>query len=263
MADYLRECNSGDIKTDAKTFMQTWCVRCSRKECSLAGFAKNDLLAIRNATWRERFFGEGREADTTIPKFAQIAGLDFPNMIQKAMKLEISERRGDWSVPDVPTFIDPQPKEVEAEVPIEDGVLRQAEEERVASFDEAFRKLSERKSESEEQEPAPEDPEQNAPGDRPSEENEPPRAPKKAEPLDPPAPAPQHPKAQKAVRPNRGNVPNKGEVMLGGAPAPKNVTKPKPEADPWAPPPAAKHKIVKSGARIQFGSEGNIKKVDE
>lgn len=270
MADFLRDCNTGDLKTDPKTFTQTWCVRCSRKECSLAGFAKDDLLAQRNATWRERFFGEGREADISLPKFAQIHNMDFPNLLQKAMKLEISERRGDWSVPDIPaplTFLPPKPKEIETDVPIEDGVKRAAQEEQANAFDEARRKLSQRNVRSEEIFPASEEPDCLLGEDLPADENEPPMDNDDSEPMTEavasPLPVPQHPKSQKVIRPSRGNVPDRGEVMLGGAPAPRQTNKPVPETDPWAPPSPPKNTVIKSGARIQFGAGGTIKKVDE
>jgi hypothetical protein len=128
MRTLISECNSGDLKTDTKTFEQTWCHRCSMPDCTLARFAREDLMAQRNKTWRQRYFGDHGPVDLSIPKFAQIHALDFPNLLEKAIKLEISERRGDWSVPSTDTPLvmpvkpattpPPAPEEEDEEEPV-------------------------------------------------------------------------------------------------------------------------------------------------
>lgn len=250
MADHLRECNSGDLKTDAKTFQQTWCARCSQPDCDLAKFAKTDLMAIRNATWRERYFGTNR-ADLGIPKFARINKLDFPNLLNKAIKLEISERRGDWSVPDVPVL---------------DGVLRQAGHDQGDAVNEAVRRLSKRGRLDEETDPDEAAPTESEGEDHVPEEPEPPLPENPSEkPAVTEADPPQQtelPSSQKPVRPVKGNVEDRGEVMLGGAPAAVERGKPAAEADPWAAPARPKTTVVKAGAKIQFGKGGTMK-VDE
>ena len=231
MGDLLRECNSGDLKTDPKTFRDTWCARCSRQECDLARYAKNDPMAHRNATWRERFFG-APEADLTIPKFARIAKLDFPNLLQKAMKLEVSERRGDWSVP---------------EIPVLDGRVVSAPDTTTRHVDEAVRRLGSASGCNPlvEDEPEVEDPvEDDEPEDDPLVENPAPRLPIKVEP-----------------RPTGRNTPDPGEVLLGG-PAPVQRGRPVTETDPWTPPPKPVVTVVKAGAKIQFGTGGKGKVVD-
>lgn len=129
MRTMLSECNSGDLKTDPKTFEQTWCNRCSMPDCTLARFAREDLLAERNRTWRQRYFGQA-SADLKIPKFAQIHALDFPDLLEKAIKIEISERRGDWSVPTTLTpLVSPSP--IKADVEPEEPAQEEEEEDPV------------------------------------------------------------------------------------------------------------------------------------
>ena len=243
MSNLLKECNSGDMETDERTFQQTWCVRCSLRSCSLAGFAKDDMLAVRNATWRDRFFN-AEQADLHIPKFALISKTDFPNLLQKAMKLEISERRGDWSVPDVSHVIPDSPatatpKAVDTDKP-PPGIFDDEEESPVENEDVVY--------------------------EGEALDYERPRTPLVEEtPKEAPmqAPAPTHPKSQKAFQPRMRNVPDQGGVMLGGAPAPKEQATPASEVDPWAPPTRPQEVIVKSGAHIQFGSGGQGKVVDD
>lgn len=241
MADLLRECNAGELQTDPKTFRDTWCVRCSRPECNLAGFAKSDPMAARNATWRERFFSTPG-ADLRLPKYAQIARLDFPNLLQKAMKLEVSERRGDWSVP---------------EIPVLDGVIQRAPPDTTSQVDDARRKLLAGKGvlldpqppEAEEDE---EDEEEVIADDEEAEEPAP----------EPKVPLP--PVGKVLPQPVGRNTPDPGEVMLGGGPVPPSGRpRPAPEADPWAPPPKPSVTIVKSGAKIQFGVGGQAKVVPD
>lgn len=243
MPDFLRECNTGDLKIDPKTFMETWCARCHRPECSLAAFAKTDPMAQRNATWRERFFG-AVEADLSIPKYAQIAKLDFPNLLQKAMRLEISERRGDWSVP---------------EIPVMDGRVLVAPADTTHQVEDAVRKLtgaSSRNTLPLQMDPdLPDDPED----DEPEEDLEEPEQEDVPEPLSPlpRKPPPSQPAGRNTVDP--------GEVMIGGGPAPAQVQRDRPaqEKDPWAPPPKASVVVVKPGAKVQFGVEGKGKVVSD
>ena len=295
MGDYLRDCNSGTFKIDDRTFHDTWCVRCSKKDCDLAGFIKNDPMAVRQATWREKFFNPV-QADTRIPKFARIAEKDFPDLLRKAVKLEISERRGDWSVPEIPETVIPN-------VPIMDGISRQADKDSADTVDQAVRKLAESHGKPPpgvlgveiEEVPEPEDVDERemAPcpicdqmvwyvhdgGDAYNAIEEAPEGtvtlscrcsmPRErweralaGEPdIEPePEPAPvQQPPRPAPPRPRARNVPDRGGVMLGGAKAPPSPV----EEDPWAAPARPKNVVVKSGARIQFGAGGKGKVIDE
>ena len=247
MADLLRECNTGDLKLDHKTFQETWCVRCHRPECALAVLAKTDPMAHRNATWRERFFGTP-EADLSVPKFAQIAQIDFPNLLQKAMKLEISERRGDWSVP---------------EIPVLDGKIIVAPSSTTNHVDEAVQKLSRRGGSFllDEPEPEPEpEPDEEELGPEEEELELEPEVPKPVTPRPLPVKAP-------GPMPTGRNTPDPGEVMIGGGPAsasPQGTFRGRPsgETDPWAPPAKPTVTVVKAGAKIQFGADGKAKVVD-
>lgn len=247
MADFLRECNTGDLKIDPKTFQETWCARCRRPECDLAVYAKIDPMAQRNATWRQRFFG-APQADLTIPKFAQIAQLDFPNLLQKAMKLEISERRGDWSVP---------------EIPVLDGRIVPAPLDTTSHVDAAVRKLSRRGDPFALDKPEEPESDELESGEPEFEEPEPPEP----EPeIVPPKVLPPRPPAGVVQQPARRNTPDPGEVMIGGGPAPTPTPThrgaPSAESDPWAPPAKPAVTVVKSGAKIQFGVDGKGKVVD-
>ena len=239
MADFLRDCNSGDLKTDPKSFQEVWCIRCSRVECNLAGFVQNDPMAIRNATWRERFFGTP-EANLSLPKYAQIAQVDFPNLLQKAMKLEISARRGDWSVP---------------EIPVLDGQVLSAPQDITNHVDAAARSLAgasgrpflgmDPDDEDGDPDESPEDDEYIEDEEVPAEE-----------------PLPPVPVRAQAPAPPRRNTPDPGDVMIGGAPAEVQRSRPATETDPWAPAPKATTVVVKTGARVQFGAGGKAKVVD-
>jgi hypothetical protein len=254
MADLLAQCNSGKLRTNPKEFQEVWCVRCSQPGCDLAKFAQTDPMARRQATWREEFFGKP-QADTRIPKFAQIAGLDFKDMLEKAVKLEVSTRRGDWSVP---------------EINISDGRIIQAPEATARQVEEAVRQLHQATQPfpTQEEPLASEEFVAGEPDDPPVEEIEPP-------PLEPEQPRevvestppveelPAAPPSQKLIVPRAGNTPDRGEVMLGGAPAPSARPRPQPEADPWAPPPKSTTKVVKKGATIVFGAGGQVKVIDD
>ncbi len=239
MPDFLRDCNSGELKIDNKTFTDTWCAKCRRPDCDLAALAKIDPMAQRNATWREKFFG-ATEADLSIPKFAQIARTDFPNLLQKAMKLEISARRGDWSVP---------------EIPVLDGRIQAATKDTTAQVEAAARRLAGKgvppllalddvQDPEEPDEALPEPPEDDE--DEPPEDDEP-EAP-------PPAPVP---RKAPPPQPSGRNTLDPGEVMIGGGPAPATTPRgrPAPELDPWAAPPKPSVVIVSPGARVQFGKD--------
>lgn len=239
MPDFLRDCNSGELKIDNKTFTDTWCAKCRRPDCDLAVLAKIDPMAQRNATWREKFFG-AVEADLSIPKFAQIARTDFPNMLQKAMKLEISARRGDWSVP---------------EIPVLDGRVQAATRDTTAQVEAAARQLSGKGSVlALDDVQDPEEPD----GALPIYDNPEDVEPEDVEPEAPPAPAPR--KAQ-PPQPSGRNTLDPGEVMIGGGPAPATTPRgrPVPELDPWAAPPKPSVVIVSPGARVQFGTDNKGK----
>lgn len=239
MSDYLATCNSGELRTDPKTFQATWCARCRRPDCDLAVWAKTDPMAHRQATWREHFFGMPL-ADTQIPKYAQIAGLNFQDLLHKSVKLEVSQQRGDWSVP---------------EIEITDGRVVQAPDDTARQVEDAVKQLAKasgRVTEAPAPEEEPEVPEERA------------VAPTPKEPVAPISRATPLPTEALGAAKRSGNTPDPGEVMVGGASLPPSkADQPKPPADPWAAPPKPKVTVVKTGATITFGSDGKGKVVDD
>lgn len=249
MVDFFRECNSGDLKIDPKTFTETWCVRCHRPDCDLAELARLDPMAERNATWRKRFFG-AQQADLSVPKYAQVAQLDFPDLLRKAMKLEVSERRGDWTVP---------------EIPVLDGRIERAPKDTTSHVDAAVRSLASRGVSLILDEPEPDLTEPDDEDDSGLEDDEEDLEPEDSD-SDLPEPDIRVPIQPRPVQapPSSRNTPDPGEVMIGGAPAPAAQQRGRPmaETDPWAPAPQPTVVIVKSGAKIQFGAGGKTKVVD-
>ena len=203
-------------------------------------------MAHRQATWREHYFGMP-QADTSIPKFAVIAQQEFKNLLGKALKLEISSQRGDWEIPEI-AITDGRP------VPAGQAAAEQVEE--------AVRQLQQAGiPDPQEELPAPEEEDHATAGDLPDDEHEPPLPPEPETPVET-GPLPEG-SAPKVFPVGRGNTPDQGEILLGGGPTPSNRPAPAPERDPWAPPPKPTHKIVKTGATIQFGSGGKGKVLDE
>jgi hypothetical protein len=193
-------------------------------------------MAIRNATWQEKFFNTP-EANLSIPKFAEIAHLDFPNLLQKAMKLEVSARRGDWSVP---------------EIPVLDGVIQPASSITTGHVDDAVQKLTGKLGKVS-LDSSPDEPDE-LDEDSYDEPDEPDETPEVSVPF-----------TRKVLpQPSERNTVDPGEIMIGGAPAPAvdQRGRPGPENDPWAPPAKAAVTIVKSGVKIQFGAGGKVKVTD-
>lgn len=204
----------------------------------------------------DRLFNNVQQADPRIPKYAMIARLDFPDLLRKAMKLEISERRGDWSVP---------------EIPIADGRIITAEPDTTDQVDEAIRRLSETQAQEasplpsptpltqetaqfpalEELESSSEPPAGQEPFLTIEDENNPEKIVTHGNPSVSQMP-PQHPKAQRPVRPKRRNTDVPAEQMLGDEPGKVPIIK----EDPWAAPKRDSTRRVKPGATIQFGSGG-------
>jgi len=219
MSDYLATCNTGDLRTDAKSFQDVWCARCSQVKCDLA----KDPMSRRQATWREHYFGMP-SADLGIPKYAQIAGLNFQDLLEKAVKMEISSQRGDWSVPDVTS----------ANGRITEKTTTQLVEEAVQQYGQ------------------PSEPEEDLIEEEDLSEAQ--------DDEDPPVPFTPPPRKGPVVLPRAGNTPDRGEVMLGGLPSASDRKPPLAERDPWAPPVKSTVRVVQIGATIVLGGS---KKVDD
>jgi hypothetical protein len=100
MNDLLSECMS-DLKTkDVAAFTETFCARCRQQGCGRAKWS-GDKFGSRVANQVDRLF-HSEQADPTSSRYEHLQ--DFKNLFTEAMRLEISDQRGDWSVPDVPDF---------------------------------------------------------------------------------------------------------------------------------------------------------------
>lgn len=100
MNDLLQECMS-DLKTkDQAGFVDTFCERCRQPGCHRAKWA-GDKFGSRVANQVDRLF-HSEKADPTSSRYEHLQ--DFKNLMTEAMKLELSDRRGDWNVPNIPDF---------------------------------------------------------------------------------------------------------------------------------------------------------------
>ena len=106
--DLLQECN--DLRIPEKEFRDLFCVRCKNPECVNAGFA-DSMWSARMLTQEDRLLINPKFADLEDPQFQHLRSLDFPDMLQQAMRLEISDRRKDWEVPDTDALSVFEPKQ--------------------------------------------------------------------------------------------------------------------------------------------------------
>lgn len=226
MNDFLEAClddisgPGGD--RDYRAFQETFCARCRNPQCVHAKWAK-DRFSARVSTQVDRFFNPNR-AEQGDPRYAQIT--DFQNLLREALRLEVSARKGDWSVP---------------EIPITDGLSEVAHENTTNAVDTAVRNLARAKGG--------EEPDLPDPAEAFVEEAE---ALLEESPKPPPNPTPpMSPLRPASAPPKPGNTAPREGIMIGGGPAPKPPAPP--PGDPWAPKPVVQY--VKPGAVIQMGGE--------
>jgi len=110
-------------------FMHTFCRRCRNKECVNAtwGLGRFD---IRMMTQEDRLLINPNLVNDERPEFEHIQTMNFGNLLQKAMKLEISSQKNDWTIPDVP------------EVGLGDERGTAAEEKTTSAVDDAVKQLA-------------------------------------------------------------------------------------------------------------------------
>lgn len=219
MRDFLADCKE-DFRLKAKMdanisegdFKETFCAWCRNADCPHSH--KEDLFTQRVSVQAERLL-RALQTNPELPRYASIVRAHWEDMKQRATALEISSRRGDWSVP--------TPEEVErAAAAVQITPLTPPPQEEGDPVNE------------------PEDSLEEAPL-----------------PKEPPKPLPRPPKREPTFRPAKGNTNMPiGGIMLGGDPAPTLHRLP---ADPWAPPPKPKGKVVKPGATIRFGAGGSVR----
>lgn len=194
MKDLLEGCiSSVDVeRKDYQAFMETFCVRCRNIECKHA-LGHKDKFSVRVSHQWDRMFQVER-ADPTSSRYEHLQ--DFPSLLRQAMQQEIVDKRGDWTVP---------------EIPILDGRVQSSSPQTTQAIDEATQSLA---------------------GDRGRKITLPEPEPDKPEP-DPPKSPTHYMGSTPAAVPKPGNTPKpKSGIMVGGAPVPEKTRDP----DPWAPP---------------------------
>ena len=96
--DLWGECFDSQMGMPPKTFEHTFCRVCINPKC-VRSAGSGSSWTKRMSTQRERLFDPSLIADPNDPRFAHLQVVDFPSAVQEAMRLEISDRRNDWSVP--------------------------------------------------------------------------------------------------------------------------------------------------------------------
>ena len=96
MDDYLRVCMLDLQETDNVAFMGTFCQHCRNPDCTHAQWNK-DKFGARVASQMERLF-HPNQADPRSSRYSML--VDFGDMLEQAIRLEVSDMRGDWEIPD-------------------------------------------------------------------------------------------------------------------------------------------------------------------
>jgi len=97
-ADYWGECFDPAAGMSPNQFTGTFCRVCMNAECERSA-AEGTSWFKRVSTQEERLINSPNFADPRDPRYRDIAHLDFRSALKEAIAIEISERRGDWSVP--------------------------------------------------------------------------------------------------------------------------------------------------------------------
>lgn len=232
--DLFNECY--DRQGSPEEFKKLFCNRCRQPRCVLAGWA-DDQFGSRVSTQMDRLFNTN-VADPNDPRFARLQEADFPNLLNQAIRLNIADKRGDWSLPESPEVkvvlspIEGEPAGDESQELLEQAVknLAGTQGEQVEASDSDTPKNPSQKPDKENEESFVEEP-------KPSK--------------------PQHfQDVKKSSAPQRtpktrtlGNteVPDEG-LMVGGGSVPNKP--PEPASDPWAIPTET---ILQPGAKVQMG----------
>jgi hypothetical protein len=78
-------------------FKQTFCAVCQNEGCKNSR-AAGTLWSRRMATQVEDLLTNPKFADLDDPMFREIRSLDFQDKVREALAIEVSSRKGDWSV---------------------------------------------------------------------------------------------------------------------------------------------------------------------
>ena len=92
-------CYEGDHRKMApEQFKQVFCDNCMNAGCTHSKGVGTGWVK-RMMTQEDRLLNNPQFADPNDPRFRDIAGIDFEDMLREALAIEISEKKGDWSAP--------------------------------------------------------------------------------------------------------------------------------------------------------------------
>ena len=207
--DLFDECY--DRQVSPEDFKQVFCNRCRNPRCTHAGWAR-DLFGERVHTQVDRLFNTD-QAEPDDPRFSHLQEIEFPSLLRQAVRLNLADQRGDWSIPEENVHLAPI-------------AGKPASEESSALVEEAVKNLK---------------PESDVEPENPPAESAPPPA--ESAPPEPALPKPPVPVHFRSGSMNT-EVPAEG-VMLDGDEVPISTDT---ESDPWAP--KKKEDILKPGATV-------------
>lgn len=119
MKDLWNGCYDPKMGMPEGQFKRTFCRVCLNLACERSAGSQT-AWNRRVTTQVERLLVKPAFADPKDPKYAQVRAIDFPSTTRTAIRQEIGERRGDWSVPsdaDIATFASQFVKSVDTPAP--------------------------------------------------------------------------------------------------------------------------------------------------
>ena len=96
--DFLSECMIGQKQVSEKDFGQQFCRVCKNQECHRAGWGESQWVQ-RMTTQVDRLLDNPKFADPRDPQYRKVREHDFPDLLKEAIRVEIIEQKGDWSIP--------------------------------------------------------------------------------------------------------------------------------------------------------------------
>ena len=243
--DLWNECYDRQVSTDE--FKQVFCDRCRNIRCVNAGWA-HDMFGKRVDSQMDRLFN-AETAEPNDPRFQHLTEVDFPSLLNEAIRLNIADQRGDWSLPETPEMkvvlspIEGEPAGDESQQLVEEAVknLTGTQGEQVEASGSEAPKNTSQSWDKKTQKSLPETPKSLKPQHFQDEKNE----------SSAPEPPANQTVSNRLKKISNTAVPDEG-LMIGGEPVPTKVQEPKPESDPWAP---KKEKILKPGATVSMGAK--------
>jgi hypothetical protein len=95
--DLWKECYSGEHASamSPEAFKFQFCSRCGNSTCVNSAAGQTGWQR-RMDTQEDILLINPQYADPNDPRYKEVRELDFPNLLRKAMRLEIADTRGDW-----------------------------------------------------------------------------------------------------------------------------------------------------------------------